>query len=280
MKMNGRFFSLLCTFIILIGTAGTLTSNSYAGQARSFAITRWNADCSGGTRTWWDDMCMAWRHKMGNKGWSQWWRNYDLVRISRFVDPSIAGWGADNWNGDGGDAALICTHGGYDANGWWGLMHTKENGECGLNTNQMKIGPASGGKTRFWQMSSCNSVRWDLKLKWFGPAVGKVHVITGFHGYMYIGWPYVDEYRDLANQAFSSKGVGKTWVDKMHHVNHWYNVYKTICPIALGFGETPAQSANALNEKYSSNWSHKSPNWMTYRWKSGCDPEGGPRLPN
>lgn len=271
MKTRKMISVLLCLSAVSLPT--------FAGNARSSAITKWG-DCGGGTRTYWDDMCMKWRKKMGSKGWSQWWRNYELVTINRYVDPTKAAWGVDNTNFDDGDAGLICTHGGYDTNGWWGSMHHKTNGECGLNTNQMRIGEAGHGKLRFYHMSSCNSIRWDLKTKWFGPAADKVHVITGFHGLMYIGSRYVDEYGDLANSGFSSSGVGKVWVDKMHHVDHWYNAWKTVCPIALGFGHSESTSANALNEKYISNWSDKSPNWMTWRYKSKCDPDGGPKLPN
>jgi hypothetical protein len=279
--MFGKTYSrvFIASFVLVLLSH---SNTSLAGEARSFAITKWDGDCSGSTRKWWDDMCMAWRKRMGSKGWDQWWSNFSNVRISKFVDPAKASWGKDNaWNGiDRGDAALLCTHGGYDDNGWYGVMHTKENNECGLNTNQMQLGKASGGNLRFYHMSSCHSVRWDRKTKWFDPAAGKVHVITGFHGLMYIGSKYVDEYRDLAKYGFSSKGVGKVWVDEMHHVDHWYNSWKTVCPIALGFGDTEAASANALNEKYTSNWTDKNPNWVTWRYISKCDPDDGPKLPN
>lgn len=267
---------------LIVASQGVSGSVAQAGQARSYAITEWNGDCSGSERSWWDDMCMAWRHKMGDKGWSQWWNNYELVKVSKFTDPSINAWGVDNGaNGiDRGDATLLCTHGGYNAEGWYGLMHTSDHGECGANVGQMKLGTASGGKIRFWQMSSCNSIRWEHREKWFAPAEGKVHVITGFHGFMYIGWPYVGEYEDLAEDGFTSKGVGRAWVDNMHHVDHWYNIYKTICPIALGFGDTAAKSTKALKERYSSNWSDSDPNYMTTRWKSGCDPDDADALPN
>jgi hypothetical protein len=257
-----------------------LSFDSYAGSARTSAITHWG-DCGGESRSWWDDMCMKWRKKMGSKGWSQWWRNFHLVKIERYVDITKYSWGRDEYNLDGGDAALICTHGGTNSNGWYGKMHTKSHGQCQLNTNEMKLGSYKGnGKLRFWQMSSCNSVRWNYRSKWFGPAGDRVHVITGFHGWMYIGSKYVREYGDLANYGFSSRGVGKVWVDEMHHVNHWYNSWKTVCPIAIGYGHTASASTNALNERYSSNWSDKSPNWATYRYYRRCDPNGGPSLPN
>ena len=274
-KIN--FGKKICLIVTVIGLSSFQAT--HAMSARSSSITKWG-NCGGSSRSWWDDMCMAWRKKMGNYGWSQWWRNYGLVTIDRYVDADKASWGNDKWQFDGGDAALICTHGGSNDNGWYGTMHTKKHGECALNANQIIYGAGNGnGKMRFFHMSSCNSVRWQHRLKWFGAAQGRVHVITGFHGYMYIGSRYVSEYRKLASGGFS-KGVGKVWMDKMHHVDHWYNAWKTICPISLGFGNTQSASANALNEKYHSKWSDKAPNWMTWRYYSKCDPNGGPRLPN
>ena len=157
-------------------------------------------------------------------------------------------------------------------------MHTNDGHGCSVNTNQMQVGPGSGGDLRFLHLSSCNSIHWDEKGKWWGPAAGRVHVVTGFHGWMYIGSRYVDEYEELANDGFS-RGVGDVWMDKMHHVDHWYNSWKTVCPIALGFGETSSQAANALNEKYNDRWPDRRANWMHWTWWSGCDPDGAGKLP-
>jgi hypothetical protein len=143
----------------------------------------------------------------------------------------------------------------------------------------MAVGPASGGNTRFLHLSSCNSMNWDELGMWWGPASGRVHVITGFHGYMWIGSGYVDEYRELADHGFTS-GVGNVWMDKMHHVDHWYNSWETTCPIALGFGENAAQANNALNEKYNDRWPDRAPNTMSFTWWSGCNPDGAGQLPD
>lgn len=256
--------------------------NESLEQARSFAITKWDGNCGGSQRDWWDDMCMAWRHRMGANGWEQWWNNFHLVRAQKFADNSRVTWGQDDtWNGmDAGEAALICTHGGHSAaTGWSGSMHTDDGNGCSINTTQMMAGPASGGDLRFLHLSSCNSMNWHELGMWWGPAAGRVHVITGFHGYMYIGSQYVDEYDELASEGFSS-GVGKVWMDKMHHISHWYNSWSTVCPIALGFGETSAQSDNALNERYNDRWPDRASNWMTYMWKKDCDPDGADKLPD
>lgn len=251
-------------------------------QARSFAITHWNGDCGGSTRVWWDDMCMAWRKEMGARGWQQWWANFQHVRAWRFGDPSRVPWGQDNGGGgaDRGHAALVCTHGGHnDTDGWVGSMHTRQDGTCAIRATQMNLGGASGGRLRFWHMSSCNSVRWNQRDRWWNAAAGRVHVVTGFHGLMYIGSKYVEEYRQVARRGHLNTGVGRAWVDQMHHVDHWYNAWKTVCPIALGFGNTQAASSNALNERYGSQWQDRAPNWRTTRYVAGCDPDDGPKLP-
>lgn len=250
-------------------------------QARSYAITKWDGNCSGSQRDWWDDMCMAWRHRMGVKGWDQWWNNFNLVQNPKFADPAEVNWGQDNGSDgwDRGDATLICTHGGHSAStGWSGSMHTDVGNGCSINTNQIRVGAASGGHLRFLQLSSCNSMNWNELDKWWGPAAGRVHVITGFHGFMYIGEDYVQEYEDLAEQGFSN-GVGNTWMDNMHHVDHWYNSWETVCPIVLGFGQTAAAATNALNEKYNDRWADQAPNWRHRVWWSECDPDGADQLP-
>ena len=86
--------TLLGLTLIAGVTAGpTPTLAQWAGSS---AITNWSGQCSGSTRGWWDDMCMAWRHKMGDKGWTQWWRNYGLVQGTRYADNSVRAWGIDD----------------------------------------------------------------------------------------------------------------------------------------------------------------------------------------
>jgi len=249
--------------------------------AGSSSITNWNGNCSGSTRDWWDDMCMAWRKKMGDKGWVQWWRNYELVTGPRYVDPVETSWGNDNVSSgmDWNDAGLVCTHGGWGSGRWNGTLYSSDpDGSCAMTSATMRLGRASNGWLRFMQLSSCNSIRYDQRTQWFD-AAGGVHVVTGFHGFMYIGSRYVDEYRDLANEAMTSRGVAKVWLDRMHHVDHWYNAWKTVCPVAIGFGATVSEAQVKHDETYSAHSPHPTPNWMHTRWNSGCDPDDGPPLP-
>ena len=113
----------------------------YGDIAYSSAITKWNGDCSGSTRKWWDDMCMAWRKKMGAKGWTQHYANYSYVKAYRYIDSKVFAWGNDRWNFDYADAGLICTHGGHNDDGWYGVLHTRNNGHCNLDLPEMRLGP-------------------------------------------------------------------------------------------------------------------------------------------
>lgn len=271
----------LVLFLTIVSSSFLISHSSicYADSARSSSITDWG-DCGGGSRSWWDDMCMRWRQTMGARGWGQWKANYELVTIDRYIDPSSATWGHDNANLDGGDAALMCTHGGWDTNGWYGLMHHKVQNDCNLNASQMLIGSASGyGKLRFFQLSSCNSIRWPYRGAWFHAATGGVHVITGFHGYMYIGSRYVDEYGNQANKGFQ-KGVAMAWMEEMYHESHWYNGWNNLCPMAIGFGDSPSAAISRLNERYNSHWPNLSPFWMATTYYKGCSPDGADPLPN
>ena len=266
----------------IFSMAITMASTAHAQYAGSSAITKWDGQCAGSERTWWDDMCMAWRKQMGSKSWVEWKRNYSQVQGSRYADNSVKAWGNDDaasgmdWN----DAGMICTHGGWGSGRWTGTLYDKDpDNSCNMSSNKMSLGWNSGGWLRFMHLSSCNSIRYDQRTQWFDAANG-VHVITGFHGFMYIGSSYVDEYRDLANDAINSQGVARAWLDNMHHVDHWYNSYSTVCPVAVGFGATVQAARNAHDESYNAKWAHPTPNWMHTRWNSGCDPDDGPQLPN
>jgi hypothetical protein len=254
---------------------------AHAGWAGSSAITSWDGECNGSTRSSWDDMCDAWREEMNALGWAEWWRNHEFVQGLRYVDDSVKLWGIDDtgmgldWN----DAGMICLHGGWKSGFWKGTFYDKDpGGSCGIAANKMRVGVNSGGFLRFLHLSSCNSIRHDQRTQWFAAASG-VHVVNGFHGLMYINWFYVPDYYWFAVEGRLVRGVGKAWLDDMHHVNHWYNAYNTICPMSVAFGKTEKAARDAQNETYDANWGGTTPNVMNTRWIAECDPDDGPPLP-
>lgn len=264
-----------------LGALLCLLSPADAREARSSAVVTWDADCSGSERLEWDDMCKNWRTRLGSKGYGTWKRNYSQVYLDRYVDPSISAWGFDNsaQSGfDGGDAALLCTHGGRNDDGWWGLMHTKSQGECGANVYQWEVGVAGGGQTKFLGLSSCNSMRWSKTGKWFNPAKGGVHSVNGFHGLMYIGGGYIDEYADQVDDAYAGgQSVSEAWVDNMHHdpiIGH------TICPVSMAFGNGKSAAMSRLfNETYKNPTAEQTMTYGVLMWMSECDPNDGDPLP-
>jgi len=262
-------------------TAGLLTYSNigYSYQARSSAVTEWTAACPGDARGYWDTMCATWRTELGRKGWTQWWANYDLVITPRYADPSLISWGYDNSPSgfDAGTAAILCTHGGYDYIGWWGLMQNEVENDCGISVTQMEMGKLSGGSTRFLHLSSCNSMRWDYTNAWFGPAKGGVHIITGFHGIMYIGSAYVNEYKTMVDDSYTSASIADSWVDNMYHDPA---LGPTICPISMAFGQTEAAAKSRLSsERYNTQTADTANNFGVLQWVGGCTPDDGGTLP-
>src|SRR5690606_12342703 len=146
-RMTSRCSAVL---LALATTAGVLVAPpaARAQYAGSSSITHWNGGCGGSTRTWWDDMCMAWRKKMGDKGWIQWWRNYELVTGGRYVDPIERPWGFDNSSAglDWNDAGLVCTHGGWGSGRWTGTLYDPDpDGACSMTSSRMRLGRTASG---------------------------------------------------------------------------------------------------------------------------------------
>jgi len=107
-----------------------------------------------------------------------------------------------------------------------------------------------------------------------------VHLITGFHGLMYIGSPWVGDYEDLALEGMSSRGVGKVWLDQMYAAGAWYNSYQESCPVSIGFGRSLQEARDAFDETYKANRPSNGPaTYMLFKWISGCNPTDGVLMP-
>ncbi len=285
MRMRGvrRFLGSVasCSALLLGGFFLAAPEPVHADWAGSSAITTWSGECNGSTRDYWDDMCMNWRNTMNDLGWIDWHRNFSQVKGKRYADDSVKAWGIDDtdegldWN----EAGMMCLHGGWKKGFWKGTLYNPDaDGSCAATASKMRVGRYSGGYMKFLHLSSCNSIRYSQRTQWFDAADG-VLLVTGFHGLMYIGYWYVGEYGSLAAEGMSSRGVGKTWVTDMHHVNHWYNVYKTVCPVSAAFGKSATQARNRQNHKYGTSWVDSEASHMNVRFISECDPDDGPPMP-
>lgn len=222
----------------------------------------------------WDDMCMAWRVTMGEFGYTKLRANYSRLRLFRLTDPALASWGADTAHADSAVAALVCTHGRYPKaeQGWRAAMYAEEHGTCNLTSARRKYGRASGGKLRFVQASSCNSVPWPYRATWDRAAEGGTHVVAGFHGTMSISVLHVDQYRTMAVLG-QVMGVAPAWVMTMYRPTGYAGRAYPNCPVARAYGDTAARAAQVLDERYGDNLADSAPQHARNIYIGGCDPK-------
>ena len=277
-RSRTRCRGALAAVSVLAVVGGGASEALGAKTAGVQAITTWG-NCVGDARPDWDDMCIAWWARMGQNGWGMGPPSTEAnVTVDRFDD--VSSWGADDsapFGVDAYNANMVCTHGERDSKGWWGLMHHKVHGECGANVAQLRLGPSSGGKLRFLHLSSCNSAHYGDWYRWQPAAEGGVHVVTGFHGYMYIGPQFIDDYAAMA-QAGNQLSVAVAWQSYMKATKFWpWEV--TTCPVTLAFGHDQPTAVNrAIVERYnyflSNSPSGTNDNYYYALYPSGCTTDG------
>lgn len=263
--------------------AGAFLASSHAEATPTAgiqAIAEWG-DCGSASdaRPEWDDMCISWWAQMNRNGYALGFPNLQGgVTVDWFDDK--ASWGADDsgpFGLDSNNAAMVCTHGGHSSAGWSGQMHHRSHNECYADASQMSVGPQSGGRLQFLHLSSCNSAHYGEWNPWKKAAQGGTHLITGFHGYMYIGNQFVDDYASMALGGVQM-GVGIAWQAYMKATKVWpWEV--TTCPVSLGFGENVNVAANRVIAERYNYYLPNSPaghngDYVYALYPSGCTNEG------
>lgn len=262
-----------------------------AFEAQMYAIEDFRSDCGGGDRSKWANMVDRWYDKMGDKGHIKDGSYIDgNMTIQRFCDPDWNGSCRDHWYADEADAVMIGTHGTDSGDHWAGLMRYRWNGHCyidgGGSSSEMRIGDVDA---EFIALSSCNSADDDnLGGIWramYDPADTpgngrRAHQWDGFHGYMWIGSSFYDEYREFAKDAHSVS-IADSWVDNLYEtgINCFLGFIgdcATQCPVAYAIGRTEADCLTRLNhERYNNVYSDPSGHgWYCYKYIVGCDPKG------
>lgn len=254
-------------------------------EAKMYAITVWNAGCAGGTRNAWDDMVDAWYDEITDTGFSIFgWclsghcgdafsRDGSVVNgsiaNSWFADANVVAWGNDTPRLDDGDAVMIGTHGADSAGVWQGTMRINEagGGDCNLRRDEMEIGDSD---LEFLHLSSCNSMDANQWSNWWR-AFDRAHQVDGFHGFMWIGSGLISNYRNFADDAFSS-AISDAWLDN-HYVPN-ISGSDDQCPVAYAVGANQADATNRLfNERYDNVFSDPgSIGWWHVTYIAGCDP--------
>jgi hypothetical protein len=237
-------------------------------------------------------MAAAWYDWMGIMGNTKTGKFVDgNMTVQRFCDPSFNAGCQDFVWVDWPDAAIVAAHG-FDAGNRWGsLMRNSWAGRCSLEMGS-GVGTTFLGDSnlKFLHASSCLSLNDNyfsnmrVAMKETGTSKG-LHVMTGFHGVMWINSAFNGNY---ANTAFQGHilPVSTAWVTNHYKPNqfscaaydpfNWFGTCQDQCPTAMTIGPSGSNALNRLlNERYNNSGAFGSPTsrnyyaWMGYL---GCDP--------
>ena len=285
-------FVLRCLLAVALGAAVSAAS---ALKVDMYAIGNWSGgNCAAGDtdtdRGSWPGMAEAWYDWMGLMGN---WKTGKFVdgntTVKRFCDPSWNAGCTDFAYVDWPDAAIVAAHG-YDAgNGWGALMRNSALGTCssimGTAASRTFVGD---NNLKFLNASSCLSLNDNyfgnmrFAMKKTGSSKG-LHVMTGFHGVMWISSSYNGDY---ANAAFKGhiQPISTAWVTSHYKSNkfscaawdpfNWFGTCQDQCPTAMTIGSTASSAlTRLLHERYNNVYGPPSGRnyyaWMGY---VGCDP--------
>lgn len=285
---------------LLAGAAlSTALSTALALKVDMYAIGNWSGgNCAPGdtdaNRGAWPGMAQAWYTWMALMGHTQAGKFVDgNMTLQRFCDPAFNAECKDNINVDWSDAAIVAAHGFDDGDAWGALMRNSWKDRCSLrmggNTGTTFVGD---GNAKFLHASSCLSLNDNyfsnmrVALKKNNAASTKgLHVLTGFHGVMWISSAYSGDYMDTAIDGHAMS-VARAWVNNHHKANrfrcasydpfNWFGSCQDQCPTAMAIGPSPGSAmARLMFERYNNTAAFDSPTsrnyyaWMGYL---GCDP--------
>lgn len=274
-------------------------SSALALKVDMYAIGNWSGgNCAPGdtdaNRGSWPGMAAAWYDWMGIMGHSKTGKFVDgNMTLQRFCDPAHDAACKDFSYVDWPDAAIVATHGFDWDNAWGGLMRNSWKGQChtrmGTSTGNMFVGDQN---LKYLHASSCLSLNDNylsnmrVAMKKNNAASAKaLHVMTGFHGVMWISSSFNNDYAETAIDGHSMS-VAKAWVTNHHRPNqfscagydplNWFGTCQDQCPTAMTIGPTGANALNRLNhQRYNNSGAFGNPTsrnhyaWMGY---VGCDP--------
>jgi hypothetical protein len=230
-------------------------------------------------------MADAWYDEISDSGamffgWCLWGHCYDYytrdgrqvngnIVNSQFADATVVSWGNDSSHMDEGDAVLVAWHGSESGNVYQGSMRVNEfgSGDCTLTRSEMDTGDWD---LEFLHLSSCQSMDDNQWASWW-QAFDGAHQVDGFHGLMWIGSGYVDDYSNFADDAFS-ESIADAWLDNMYIPN--VSGSDDQCPVAYAVGPTESDMWSRLgSERYNNVFTDPTQvGWWGVIFISGCDP--------
>ena len=301
MMMKSKLRQQLGRRLTAAALAVAATTPALALKVDMYAIGNWSAgNCAPGdtdsNRPSWPGMAQAWYDWMGMLGHAKTGKFVDgNMTVQRFCDPIVDAQCKDFLYVDWPDAAIVAAHG-YDAgDGWGALMRNSWKGECSLrmggNNPNMYVGD---NNLKFLHASSCLSLNDNYFAKMRKsfkkpgtPANKGLHVMTGFHGIMWISSSFNGNYANTAIDGHITS-VANAWVTNHYKPNqfscawydpfNWFGTCQDQCPTAMTVGASASSALNRLlHERYNNSAAFGAPSgngyyaWMGYL---GCDPVG------
>lgn len=275
-----------------------ILSSAQALKVDMYAIGNWSSgNCAPGdtdsNRGSWPGMAESWYDWMGFMGETKTGKFVDgNMTVKRFCDPTINAGCQDSSYVDWPDAAIVAAHG-YDAgNGWGALMRNSALGTCSLVMGAGASGSTfvGDGNLKFLHASSCLSLNdnyfSNMRVAMKKPGTSKgLHVMTGFHGVMFISSAFNGNYANTAVLGHV-QAVSKAWTSQHYKSNqfscaaydpwNWFGTCQDQCPTAMTVGPSASAALNRLlNERYNNSGAFGPPSGRSYyAWMGylGCDP--------
>ncbi len=289
---GSRFRLPVIVTVLLLAVAASAPAMEVKVFAIGDFVPSGSGGCGGGDRSHWPAMVDEWYDHMfwhGHLKDGQYTNG--SMTIQRFCDPDWTGGCRDHWYVDEADAAMIATHGADSGDHWVGTMRWPWNGHCGLD--------AGGGSDDMWvgdydlefiHLSSCFSAD-DDNLNGIRQAMtdpvdgGFAHQWDGFHGLMWIGDRFDDDYDGFAHDAHST-AMANAWVFNHFHNNdvdceswdpfNWFGTCQDQCPVAYAISNTEGSALIRLYfERYNNVYSDPTGNnWYAWLGIENCNPAG------
>lgn len=273
----------------------TQSAPSWALEAKVFAIGDFvpsgSGGCGGNDISHWPNMVDKWYDHMAVHGHSKDGQYTNgTMTIRRFCDPDWTSGCQDYIYADEADAFMIATHGADNGDHWQGLMRSSWSSNCRLDAggsaDDMWVGDYDA---EFVHVSSCFSADddnvWGIRHALHDPVDGGyAHQWDGFHGIMWIGSGFDNDYKEFAHDAHSSS-MSVAWVNNMYDSRvgcaaydpfNWFGTCQEQCPVAYATGDTVAGALTRLNNERYNNVYADPINYTgaAIRYIAGCDSVG------
>lgn len=261
-------------------------------EGKLYVVTDWKAShCPEDDRPSWDDMLDGWYDHMNDYGavFKDGRLSNGNLNSSYFCDYDTNTACDDAPRIDDADVAMLGTHGIDRGQHWAGVP--RELGPLNSCMIEAPIAGATGARMHvgdydleYLHLSSCESMNdehWSSTWRMFfdGDSAGsgnRLRIATGFHGLMWIGESFTDDYATFALNAHVQIASG--WLDALYDddVEDEEGRSYEQCPVAMAIGRTQSGCEERLTKAgYITDTfgDPGNPNHVCTMYFDGCDPK-------